>query len=445
MLLISYSFPPDSIIGALRWEKLLGYAAERGWRADVITMDPAEAEVRDDSRLATLPPGTRVWSVARHTPWPRRVERWLAARWVARRGPPAAGAGAGTSPAASGNSPKASPGAPGRVQALRRAFHARMHFREWKRWADDCAALGIRLAATAGYDLVVSSGPPQMAHEAARQVAEHTGLPFVLDLRDQFYSGDVQPPALRSRTWLALTKRYERQCLEAAQLIVTNTHAIERLTRERFPALADRLLTVMNGSDPDAKGTRAIRAPFTVTHAGSLYHGRDPRSLLQGCRLAIDELGVGPDAFRIHFFGDDMYESLPVMTMAEQEGVRDYTLAERQKPRADALRLQEESAVLVVLPQHQSECIPGKVFDYVQIASWLLVLTDEGSAAELLLRGTDVDIVSPQDPAMIGRCLVKRYREFQAGERPQAVNRDGRFDRRVQAQLLFDEIETRLF
>lgn len=431
-------------MGALRWEKLLGYAATRGWQGDVLMMDPATAAVRDDSRLAALPPGTRLWAVPRRTPWLRHVEQWVVRRRQAMRASADRPSRRASSAAPAWTGPIVEPGLRGRINGLKRGYLARMHYHEWMLWARDAAALGAALASASRYDLVASSGPPQMAHEAARMIARRTGLPFVMDLRDQFYAGDTQPPELRSHSWLALTKRYERRCVEAARLVVTNTAAIEAIMRERYPSWASRFVTVMNGADADVHSTRPLAETFTVTHGGSLYNGRDPRPLLRGCKLAIDELGVGPDEFRIRIFGDDSYEGTPVSVIAHDEGVGAFTLTERTVPRGEAIRRQEESAVLVVLPQYQVECIPGKLFEYVQLSSWVLALTEPGTATELLLRGTGADVVSPDAPEAIGRCLAARYREFKAGRRPGPVNADGRFDRDAQAKLLFDAIDARL-
>lgn len=447
LLLVSYAFPPDSSIGALRWEKLLGYAAERGWQADVIMQHPDAAEVRDDTRLATLPPGTRLWAVRRRTPWLRRAEQWLSSRLRATSGSLSLAlrsTSTGSDSAGSWAGPIAEPGLRGRLRAWRRGYLARMHFREWRACARESADLGVALAQSTRYDVVVSCGPPQMAHEAARLIAQRTALPFVMDLRDQFFADETQPPALRSHAWRRLARRYEGRCVAAARLVVANTPAIEAILRARYPAIASRFLTVTNGADRDVRSSRPLASVFTVTHAGSLYNGRDPRSLLRACRVAIEQLGVGPDAFRIHLLGEAEYEGLAVARIAEQEGVAAYTLVEPMKPRGEAIRIQEESAVLVVLPQFQVECIPGKVFDYVQLSSWLLALTEPGTATELLLRGSGADILPPHDAEAIGRRLAERFREFHAGGRPGPVNADGRFDRRVQAERLFDALEQRV-
>ncbi|MQA92807.1 MAG: hypothetical protein GEU90_21725, partial [Gemmatimonas sp.] len=63
ILLLSYHFPPGSAAGSLRWQKLTGLVADRGWGVDVVTLDPTDLAKRDDRRLRELPAGTRVFGV----------------------------------------------------------------------------------------------------------------------------------------------------------------------------------------------------------------------------------------------------------------------------------------------------------------------------------------------------------------------------------------------
>lgn len=63
LLLISFHFPSDGAAGALRSQKLSHFAGERGRGLDVISLHPSGLEKIDDTRLANLPPGTRVHRV----------------------------------------------------------------------------------------------------------------------------------------------------------------------------------------------------------------------------------------------------------------------------------------------------------------------------------------------------------------------------------------------
>src|SRR5881628_3596503 len=72
LLLVSYHFPPSPATGALRWQKLARYAAERGWWLDVVTLDPSGVRQPDWQRMDELPAGTRVYGVPRE---PLCIER----------------------------------------------------------------------------------------------------------------------------------------------------------------------------------------------------------------------------------------------------------------------------------------------------------------------------------------------------------------------------------
>ena len=60
LLLVSYHFPPDTTIGARRWEKLSHFVVERGWGLDVITCIEPNSDL---SRLEALPEDVRVYGV----------------------------------------------------------------------------------------------------------------------------------------------------------------------------------------------------------------------------------------------------------------------------------------------------------------------------------------------------------------------------------------------
>jgi hypothetical protein len=103
----------------------------------------------------------------------------------------------------------------------------------------------------------------------------------------------------------ALSERYERECVTGARLVVANTAAIEAILRQRYPGLGDRIMTVMNGADPEVRSAAQLSQRFTLLHAGELYNGRDPRPLMQGLRAAIDALRATPEQLCLRFLGAD--------------------------------------------------------------------------------------------------------------------------------------------
>jgi hypothetical protein len=85
--------------------------------------------------------------------------------------------------------------------------------------------------------------------------------------------------------------------------------------------------------------------------------------------------------------------------------------------------------------------LPAKLFEYTRFDAWLLALAEPNSATARLLEGTDADVVPAADAAAIERVISARFAEFRAGIRPVALNRDGRFDRTVQSERMFEVLE----
>ena len=74
MLLLSYHFPPGTAVGALRWQKMSRYAAERGWGVDVVTLEPMSSGPSDLQALEQLAPGLRVYGARQPRLLRERVE-----------------------------------------------------------------------------------------------------------------------------------------------------------------------------------------------------------------------------------------------------------------------------------------------------------------------------------------------------------------------------------
>ncbi|MEO7513652.1 MAG: hypothetical protein ABIZ91_18075 [Gemmatimonadaceae bacterium] len=444
LLLVSVAYPPNAEVGSLRWQKLAQAARARGIVTDVIMVDPLDPSLREESRLSEVPAGARLYDVPMRDLPIQKAQR--AVRGVARRlrgatapsrerdanGGTGGGDGGGIDNITHSDSVAA---------RLGRTYRAWAHYAEWEEWASRVAALGARIAAQTEYAAVVSSGPPHIAHEAARRIAESASLPLVIDLRDPWFSDDMEPPLMRGNVWRRKTSRYERQCVKRAALVVVNTDSSRDDLVARYAADADRILTVMNGADADVTPGHSTERRFIISHAGSLYRGRDPRSLFQGVARAVEKLGLTRNELLVHFMGSTTYEETPLSQIASEEGIADLFVCEPRRPRAEALALIQDSAMVTVLPQGYVHSIPGKVFEYVQLSTWPLVLTDRGTATDRLLHGSGADVLLPDDVAGIAEAIERRYLAFRAGVRPAPINADGRFNRDRQAAKLLDVIE----
>jgi hypothetical protein len=452
ILLISDQFPPAQSAGALRWQKLSRFAADRGWILDVITRDPALLDARDDSRLAELPAGTRVYGFVPRNLFLDRAETWLshAYRAVRRRRQGASSElearemETGQSTRAGGRSlaPEQIRWDPASTRFWMRSYWSWLDHRRQLAWARSIEALGVRVLDRSRHRAVISCGPWHLCnHEAARRLSRLARLPFIMDLRDPWSLERRIAETIASPVWFALARHHESRAVRDAALVVVNAEPVERAMASRYPNAAKRILTVTNGYDDEPIPMTRHGERFTIAYAGGIYLDRDPRPLFQAAARAITVLGLTPDSFRIELIGNvDDYGGVPIARMAEQEGIAGYVKTGPLRPRREALEMLAGATMLLSLPQDSPWAIPSKIFEYMQFDAWMLVLAEPDAPAALLLRDSGADVVSPADVDGMAKVLRQRIEEFVRGDRPRRLAHERRFSRRVQAERLMDEL-----
>jgi len=440
LLLITYHFPPGGAAGALRWQKLAGFLAAEGWRLDVITLDPSLLPSRDDARLADLPAGTRVFGVRPRTTLTGRIDAWRG-RMRARRAGAAGPRDAAPQPAsatrpAESLEPHEYSGRYFRPATWRRAWAAWLIHRRDMAWADAAAEAGRELARSEKYRVVLSSGPPHLAHEAARRASVAAGAPLVVDYRDPWSFSRRLPESIASPLYLWLARRDESRVLKRAALVLANTPALAReLTRQRKPR---RVETVMNGVDAESVPPPAAAGRFSVVYAGTIYLDRDPRPFFAAAGKFARAHGLGADQFRIELIGNvAQFGGRDIGQLAEEQGLAPGLLdVVGYLSRADLFRHLAAASVLLSLPQDSAFAIPSKVFEYMSFEAWLLVLADRGTPVAELLEGSGALVVPPDDEGAIREALERCWRSREQGARPPRLAADARYSRAGQAARL---------
>ncbi|MBK5189278.1 MAG: hypothetical protein JJD97_13620 [Gemmatimonadaceae bacterium] len=400
--------------------------------------------------LDSLPGGVRVFGVPDPVLAAERVEHvlWRAYRMVLPNRRLAAGV-RHTNGAASSHPARTRPESidreaiPTSVRTPRemlRTYWTWLELTHGERWARRAAALAKLIVVPGVHEAVVTSAPPHTSHEAGRLVSAATGLPFVMDMRDQWSLQPWLRESVASPLWYRHAERYERACIERASLVVANTEPARGALVTRYPDASARTITVMNGSDDDLLPPHRDSERFTIRYAGTIYLDRDPQTLFRAAARVIESEQLEPAQFGIDILGrfaDE--ERFPMLGMAAQEGVADFVSVEPPRPHREALQFLAGATMLVIFPGSNMLAIPAKVFEYVRFDSWLLALAEPESAIAQLLRGTSADVVPPRIDA-IAAAIARRYRDHRAGVRPQRVARDDRFSRAAQARILLDAI-----
>jgi hypothetical protein len=408
---------------------MVRHFADRGWMVDVVTRDFSGLRSADLERLRRLPAGTRVYSVGDQEPLLGRLQNLLWP-WVRRLITLQESKGDATEPRI-GISQR-----DGTHFAIKE-YVAWMEVVRTRNWARAAGRTALTLSRAQRYAVVISSGPPHMAHLAGVRVARRTGIPLVVDMRDPWSMVQRLSDTSLSPTWLRFARKYEARAVESAALVTMNTETACAAMRSRYPAFADRIEVIRNGSDDEPLPTVEKDAVFRIRFAGSIYLDRDPRLLFRAAARVIRELGLTSQDLAIEFVGDvDRFAGTPTRDIAAQEGIAEFVSIGAPLPRREVLAFLVGATMLLSLPQDSDYAIPAKIYEYVKMPAWLLVLAHRGSATAQVLDGSEASVLDPADVDGIAALLRQRVEDFRRGVRPVAVGRDGRFDRSVQSAKL---------
>jgi glycosyltransferase involved in cell wall biosynthesis len=454
MLLISYVFPPDATVGSRRWSKLAHFVVARGWGLDVITRLPPEDNAAGRAALDGLPAGVRVFGVP-DAPLPfGRLERgaWrLYRRLRPHRGAPVAAPASGDAhpihpmPTRPETVDRADiRWAPGSPRSYLRAFWVWREVLHLERWARRVAKQAPSIVEPGVHRVVVTSAPPHWTHDAGRRIAAALRVPFVMDMRDPWSLFEQLMERLASPLTFYFTRSREERGVNAASLVVANTEQARRALSAQYPYAASRIIAVMNGMDDDPVPRSAHGSKFIIVYAGTVYVHADLRNLFRAARRVITELSLAPDAFGIELIGEfDTPMGVPASAIARAEDIASYVSVTGFRPHAEVMQRLANAALLVTLPGFNAlATIPAKVFECLRFDAWLLALADPGSATDLLLQGTEANVVRTSDVEGIAGVLRARVEAYvRCGVRPTRLATSGQFSRAHQAKILLDAIE----
>lgn len=301
-------------------------------------------------------------------------------------------------------------------------------------WLPFAIAEADKLLASWTPEIIYASAWPLTSLFVARAISRKHHIPWVAELRDPWSDNPYAEGAPCIR---ALALRQECKVLSSAAGIVTVSDPWVRDLKARH---AKPTALVFNGYDPEDFPT-ACEVPFSegivrITYTGQLYSGRrDPTPLFQ----AMARLGPLVQKVRVSFYGP--HPQLP-LRLAQDHGVQDQVEANGSVPYKEALRVQCESDVLLLLtwndPREHGFC-SGKLFEYMGARRPILTIGSPDSVSAQIVTQRGVGVVS-SEPDQIAAYLgqwISIKEQTGSLPSPPAGATDG-FTRESQARRLGD-------
>jgi glycosyltransferase involved in cell wall biosynthesis len=288
-----------------------------------------------------------------------------------------------------------------------------------------------------------STYPITSAHTIGYRLSRRTGLPWVVDFRDNMVDADYPTPGPKR----ALYEQLEARWVKAATRIILTTESARELCRSRHPEEpAGKWLVIRNGYDEEnfAKVERTLpartqpRTRAVLVHSGLLVPSeRNPAPFFEALRELRAEGFVDATRLSVVLRGsghDEQYRRL-----VERNGIED--LIEFGPPISHYAALAEMLAadgLLIFQGRTCNHLVPAKLYEYMRAGRPVLALTDAAGETAEIMKACGLNSIVDMDsaPAIAAglRAFLGAMREGRAqGARPAEAQR---FSRRSQASEL---------
>ncbi len=352
VLFVAYLYPPIANSGTRRSLCFGNHLPDQGWQPVVLSLDPVGETAVDPALLREVRAGLQVERVA------------LGSRTVARRW---------TAWLPDSLAQRLEAGLAWRLQA-RNEVPDRVSC-----WLEPAVARGIELHREQAFDAIYASGWPWTGFLVAQKLSEATGVPYVLDYRDNWNPIGTEG----ANDWDRATDAQKTQspalelsAARGAAAVITVTEALARAMAPTSGRTDFQVIT--NGFEP--ADFAAPMAPVNdglirITYTGvwrpgyglhDLYHAiallkQSKAPVVQ--RLRVEVAGFAPGPAQEHGVDDVVQELGPVS----------HTRALQLMQQADVQFLPVPTGL------YADACLPGKVFEYMGSARPILALAPAGS------------------------------------------------------------------
>jgi glycosyltransferase involved in cell wall biosynthesis len=406
VLIVSYHFPPDGAIGAVRAAELAKRLPELGWKVVVLSVQARYYDQVDAVRYRglsvdverTVKMGSvnalylyvKSWMVRlrRQAKVSAKEKEWFLSK-------------------------RKSEGIRERVLRYYNSLLIYLPDKELG-WMPFAVWKGVWLIRQRGIDAFVTTSPPHSVQLIGLLLKWLTGRVWIVDFRDP-WEVELKPNRSRSRASDWIERCMERAVISSCDWVVCVTDTMTRRLEEIYPNLKGKFIFIPNGYDSEALASYQCERKypvFTITYVGSLYFGRSPLVFLEAIAELIGEKKIGSDAIRVRFVGNcRASDGKSVEEMVCSLGLKDNVEFVGSVPHDESLREIARSQVLLLMASSQPLQIPGKVYEYIGLRASILAVCQDGATKNLLRLYPRARLVSPDNLSETKAAILSLYRE----------------------------------
>lgn len=410
LIMISYHFPPLGGVAVMRCLRFTRYLHEFGWKPLVVCVDGGGNEPTDPQLLDELHPSTEVYRVPCVEP-DNYCNDWSK---------------------------------PGQkiVRNLFKTFDFILFPDDRALWIEPASRTAAHLARRHQARAIFATAQPWSSLVAAEKAAAETGLPLVLDFRDDWTTSNADFRRRRPQRQAREVELEAKILSRASQVISVTPPIVQALNARRpDPMSPAQFHYLPNGFDPEHFPLDKPKEPnkkFTILHAGGIWEKRPPAMLLEGLERWFESHPGRRGQVQVRLAGRvaaGLEEAFTPFPEVELCGFLPHRQVRRSMLEADLLLLMLERV------ETAEWLFTGKVFEYIGAARPILMIgPTRGALAEIVRQSGVGQVVADHQPEQLAATLEEL---FQHRHQPPAVDEEARalYDARNQTARLVEILE----
>ena len=440
VLIITYHFPPDAAVGAVRPAKFAKYLPEFGWEPFIYTVKERYYESCDYSRFE---PALKPLKIYRANLIPGPLHLYSRLIYKANR----------SLNNASPITQSFKGGSQNRINSIKRFLSSMARVPDDKQgWIFNILMGGYRIIKEHKINVFMTSGPPMSAHLGGLLLKYLTHAKWIADFRDPWAKIIIRrPDYMHTACSNTMQKWLEYQVIRKADVVVSTTLSVSEYFKLILPKnKRSKCITITNGFDESdfmgiAHSTSRETHAIKITYAGTLYLKRDPEPFFEVLSELVKEKRIEPSHIEIDFMGNFIYyKGGSIQKLIEKYDLSSMVRYMGRIPFKMSLERLMSSNALLLFAQGHPDQIPSKVFEYLRVNRPIFALTEEGETRSVLGEFENVFIADPGNPNEIRHKFLQMLEAVYNGEKYlSSEDKIRKYDRRSLTEKLakcLDEI-----
>ncbi len=276
---------------------------------------------------------------------------------------------------------------------------------------------GIKSMRREKADIIYAVGKPWTGFFVGLSLKMIFKKPLVIDFMDPWMASIWRPRKAAIIEWIL--GKLEKIAVKRSNFIIANTGELAKDFIERLNVKTDDCDVITCGFDSvDFEKALPVKKNdcLTITHTGTFYRRRTPKSFLKAVKQLLDDGKISIEDMRINLIGGLLINDPELKALFADDRLKKMIHLQTWVPHDRAIQYLHESDVLLLVQPETHLQIPAKLYEYILIKKTLLTLAQtRGAVGQIIEKEGWGETIEADNETRIAAVLEEYVNAFKNG------------------------------